>query len=102
MISQISSLDSALHFEGLTIVDFWAPWCGPCQEMGATLEEIVQEYNGNLKIYKVNLEDNFDLANKYQILNIPTLLFFREGRPIRDLVGVNSKYKIKKTIDSLI
>ena len=105
MISHLSACDfntKVLKSDRLTVVDFWAPWCKPCKTLAPILEEISSEYNGKLQICKVNLEKSYALATKYQILSIPTLLFFKQGRPVRDLVGLKSKFKIKKTINSLI
>jgi len=105
MISHLSDTNfesKVLNSDRLTIVDFWAPWCKPCEALTPILEEISSEYDGKLQICRINLENNYATANKYQILSIPTLLFFKQGRPIRDLVGLKSKFKIKKTINALI
>ena len=106
MITHLSEQDfetKVLKSDRLTVVDFWAPWCNSCKTLGSILEEVSSEYDGKLKICKLNLEkEGFSLANRYQVLNLPTLLFFKQGAPVRDLVGLKSKYRIKKTIDSLI
>ena len=76
------------------VVDFWAPWCGPCQMIGPLLEEIAKEYNGRVKICKVNIDENQATPTRYQILSIPTLLFFKEGKVINQVVGARSAGEI--------
>lgn len=84
------------------IVDFWAPWCGPCRALTPIMEEIAQEYNGKAKIVKVNTDDNPIEASKLRIAAIPTLAFFKNGKAVDQLVGVHPKSEIKKRIDALL
>ena len=83
------------------LVDFWAPWCGPCQALGPILEELSKEYDDKVKICKINIEENQSMASKYQVLSIPTLLFFKDGGVVNQLAGVRPAADIKKVIDSL-
>lgn len=83
------------------IVDFWAPWCGPCMAIAPILEDLAKEYKGRLKVCKVNIDEAQAIATKYQILSIPTLLFFKDGKVTNQLVGAKSKSEIKKVIASL-
>ncbi len=90
-----------LQSEKLVLVYFWAPWCGPCQMVTPVLEEISKEYNAKLKICKVNVAENQNLATKYQILSLPALLFFKDGKVVEQLVNARTASDIKKVIDSL-
>lgn len=81
-------------------VDFWAPWCGPCQMMGPIVEELSKEYDaGKIKIAKLNVDDNPVTAGKYQVLSIPTFLVFKNGTVVDKLVGGMSKEKLKALLD---
>ncbi|MBL7085361.1 MAG: thioredoxin [Candidatus Omnitrophica bacterium] len=86
----------------LVLIDFWAPWCGPCQAIAMVLEQIAKEYNQKLKLCKINIDENQAAATKHQILSIPTLLFFKDGKVVGQLVGARPASDIKKTIDSLL
>jgi thioredoxin len=83
------------------VIDFWAPWCGPCQKITPILEKLSKEYKDKLKIYKLNIDENQAVATKYQILSIPTLLFFKKGKVAAQLAGVRSAADIRKAIDSI-
>jgi len=76
------------------LVDFWAPWCGPCQIIAPVIEEIAENYQGKLKVVKVNVDDNPRLSASYQILSIPTLIMFKSGQPVDSAVGALSKNKL--------
>ena len=84
-------------------VDFWAPWCGPCQMMGPIVEEFSKTYDaGNIKIAKLNVDDNQDVAGKYQVMSIPTFIIFKNGAPADKMVGGVSREKLKSFIDKHI
>ena len=91
-----------LNTSGLVMVDFWAAWCGPCKMIAPIVEELSGEYTGKLKVLKLNTDENQDVAGKYQIMGIPSLLFFKEGKVIEKLVGAMSKKQFKETIDRLL
>jgi thioredoxin 1 len=83
------------------LIDFWAPWCGPCQMMGPTIEKLAGDYEGKAVIAKVNVDDSPNLASKYGIRSIPALLFFKDGEVADQLVGVQSEDVLKEKLDSM-
>lgn len=80
------------------LVDFWAVWCGPCKVLGPIVEEIAKEYNGKLKVGKVNVDENNNLAARYGIMSIPTLKFFKNGKIVGELIGAAPKAQIEEEI----
>jgi thioredoxin 1 len=84
------------------LVDFWAVWCGPCRMLAPTVEEIAGEYTGRLKVFKLNTDDNQEIASRYQIMGIPTLLFFKNGKLVDKVVGVVPKRQIKERVDAIL
>ncbi len=84
------------------LIDFWAEWCQPCKMLAPTVEEIAGEYEDRVLVGKLNVDDNPATATKYGIRGIPTLLFFKGGQVVQQLVGVKSKAEIKKVIDENI
>jgi thioredoxin 1 len=80
-----------LDSQVLTLVDFWAPWCGPCKALSPILEEIATEFQGKVKVVKVNTDDNLDVATKFSIRSIPTVIFFRDGQAQQTIVGALPK-----------
>jgi thioredoxin 1 len=82
----------------LTVVDFWASWCGPCRAVGPVIEELSREYNGKVNVGKVNVDDNPQLCYKYRISSIPTILFIKKGKVVDKLVGAYPKSSFEKKI----
>ena len=83
------------------LVDFWAEWCGPCKMVAPILDELAAEYDGKVKIGKVNIDDHQNLAVQFRINSIPTLLFFKNGQIVDQVVGLKSKKDFKAKLDQL-
>lgn len=91
-----------LQSQGVVMVDFWAVWCGPCRMIAPTVEELAKEYSGKLKVAKLNTDENPDIASKYKIMGIPTIMFFKNGQKVDQVVGAVPKTQLKSKIDSLL
>ena len=83
------------------IVDFYADWCGPCKMIAPVLDELASEYNGRVKVVKVNIDDNQNLAAQYRVTAIPTLLVFKGGQVMEQMVGGKSKRDLKASLDKV-
>ena len=84
------------------LVDFWAVWCGPCQMMGPIIEELAKKFEGKMKIGKLNVDENPETAQKYEILGIPSLKFFKNGEIVDEVTGLQPKEVIVEKINSVI
>lgn len=85
------------------LVDFWAPWCGPCKMQEPIIEELAKEYAGkSIKIGKLNVDEAPSSAGKFQIMSIPTLIIFQDGKPIEQMMGVQDKNTLKERLDKFI
>ena len=102
MVETITNTDisSVLKEKEITLIDFWAEWCGPCRMLGPIINDVANK-NNDILVGKVNVDDNSDLSVKYGVRNIPTLVFIKNGEVAGRLVGVNSAMQIQKVIDSL-
>jgi len=84
------------------LVDFWAPWCGPCKAIAPVLEEIAGEYDGRAKIVKMNVDDHQNTAATYGVRSIPNLIVFKDGQVAQQIVGAVAKAKLTEALDSAI
>jgi len=91
-----------LKAPGLVLVDFWAVWCGPCRMVAPIVDELAKDYAGKLKVVKLNTDENPDIAGKYQIRGIPTLMFFKGGQTVDQVVGAVPKAQLKTKVDTLL
>ena len=103
----VNEIKNSQQFEQLVLssanpvfVDFWAEWCGPCRSVSPVVEELSGEYDGKVDFVKINVDENSDLARKYNVLSIPTLVIFKNGEVISQKVGASTKESFKTMIDS--
>ena len=81
------------------LVDYWAPWCGPCRMVAPVIEELAKEYQNKIRIGKINIDENPETPTKYGVMSIPTLMFFKNGRVANQIAGALNKSELKKKIE---
>jgi len=96
-----SNFDSTIS-SGVTLVDFWAPWCGPCRMVAPIIDELSSEYEGRANICKVNTDENQDIAVRYGIRSIPTIMFFKDGQQVDMVIGAVSKDTFVEKLNALL
>ena len=94
--------DEVINSPQPVVIDLWAEWCMPCRMIAPIIEELAQEYDGKVKFGKLNVDENRNIAIRYSIQAIPTLLIFKDGQLVQKLVGLRSKADLKREIDSLL
>ena len=98
-----STWDSeVIRAQGVVMIDFWAAWCGPCRIISPTIEELSKEYSGKIKVLKLNTDENSDIASRYQVMGIPTIMFFKDGTKLDQIVGVVPKQVLKAKIEAYL
>lgn len=96
-----ANLDATIK-EGVSLVDFWAPWCGPCRMIAPVIEELAASYEGKAKICKVNTDEEQEIAGKFGIRSIPTIIFFKDGQVVDQMVGAASKQAFEEKLNALL
>jgi len=94
--------EEVLKSDTPVLVDFWAEWCAPCRIIGPVVDELAENYKGKLKVGKINVDDSSGVASKFGVMSIPTLMFFKNGSPVKTMIGAQGKESLKREIEQII
>ena len=101
-VDENSFEEAVLKSQKPVLVDFWAPWCGPCRAVAPIVEELAKEYQGKVDFAKLNVDESPFVASRYGIMSIPTLIVFKDGKPVHQVVGYQPKEQLKKMLDNTL
>ncbi len=101
-VTDSSFTEQVLESEVPVLVDFWAPWCGPCRMVAPVVEEIAEQYEGQVKVVKLNTDENPQVASQYGIRSIPTLMIFKDGQRVDMVVGAVPKTTLANTLEKYL
>lgn len=101
-VTDASFKDDVLESDVPVLVDFWAPWCGPCRMVAPVVDEIAEQYDGQIKVVKLNTDENPQVASKYGIRSIPTLMIFKGGQRVDMVVGAVPKTTLANTLEKYL
>ncbi len=94
-----ATFESAIKSDRPVLVDFWAAWCGPCIAMEPTIEKLAEEFDGKIDIAKLNVDENPETAMKFQIRSIPTMMLFKDGKPVHQIIGMRGKAELTSLLN---
>ncbi len=94
--------DEVLNATSGVLVDFWAPWCGPCRQIAPLIDQLAEQFSGKIKIGKINIDDNPNVTNQYGIQSIPTLMLFKDGEVAERFMGMPPKVKLEGALNDLV
>ncbi len=101
-IEEAAFNEAVLQAKTPVLVDFWAPWCGPCRMVAPVVEELAEDYDGRVSFVKVNVDDSPRIATQYDVMSIPTLIVFKDGQPVDTIIGFRPKDELKKILETAL